>query len=232
MIFQADCMRVLPTLAAQSVDMILADLPYGVTRCAWDSVLPLPELWAQYKRIIKPGGVIALTATQPFASQLVMSCGGWFRYDLIWCKTHSSGFLNANKMPLRAHESVLIFNDRLPTYNPQKTPGAAYVARRRGGSIKSVYDTTTERNDTISNGERFPLSYLTFKNERGLHPTQKPVALFEWLIKTYTNPGELVLDNCAGSGTTGVAALNTGRRFILIERERSYVNTILSRLGN
>lgn len=211
-------------IPSKSIDMILSDLPYGVTaRCAWDVVIPFVPLWRQYKRIIKDNGAICLTATEPFSSMLVMSNQKMFRYDWIWKKPHT-GFFNANRMPLRNHEQILVFYKALPTYNPQKTPGEPYKTGKRGPGDDGIYNVrpkdlliVTDNKD----GMRYPKSVQEFAWDRErLHSTQKPVALFEFLIKTYTNEGELVLDNCMGSGTTAVACINTFRNFLGFELDK------------
>lgn len=216
-----DCLTVMPRLAAGSVDLILCDLPYGTTQNKWDSIIPLDRLWAEYWRIAKPNAAVVLTAAQPFTSALVMSQPDAFRYEWIWEK-EPSGNLNAKRMPMPAHESVLIFSRVPPLYNPQ---GLRPTLRKRGASDNSrtanYGDQKRQPYEQTVTG--YPNSILPFAKERsGFHPTQKPVALMEYLIRTYTNPGDLVLDNCMGSGTTGVAAVNTGRRFIGIERDPGY----------
>jgi site-specific DNA-methyltransferase (adenine-specific) len=232
-LYEDDCFNVFPEIEDESVDMILCDLPYGTTACKWDTILPLEDLWLEYKRLIKPHGAIVLTASQPFTSYLVMSNPDMFRYEWIWEKSNGGGFLLANKMPLKRHENILIFYDKLPQYNPQKTEGTPYSAKRAFGGYfmgekqgKEVAGWVTE-----NDGSRYPTSILNFNNETGLHPTQKPVALFEYLIKTYTNENDLVLDNCAGSGTTGVACQNLNRNCILIEKEPEYCDIIRERMA-
>jgi len=224
-----DCLDVMQGIPDGSVDMVCTDPPYGTTNCKWDSVIPFEPMWAQLKRIVKPNGAIVLTASQPFTSALVMSNVGMFRYDLKWIKTQATGFYNANRMPLRAHEDILVFYRSLPSYNPQKTDGEPYVQKR--GSASNVYqgkDLSVTVNET---GMRHPLSWQVFQRDADkVHPTQKPVALMEYLIRTYTNAGETVLDFTMGSGTTGVAAANTGRRFIGIERDPDYFTIASARV--
>ena len=229
--YQGDCLEVMKGIEDKSIDMILADLPYGTTRNKWDSVIPLEELWEQYERIIKPNGAIVLTAVQIFASQLIMSRQNLFKYDLIWKKTIASGQLNVNKMPLRLHEHILVFYKKQPTYNQQMTKGTPYTINRKATYKGEGYNKQTDSYKE-NTGFRHPTSVLEFSNPRikGGHPTQKPVALFEYLIKTYTNEGDLVLDNCAGSGTTGVACKNLNRNYILIEKEPEYIDIINKRL--
>lgn len=217
--------------------MILCDLPYGTTACKWDTIIPFEPLWEQYKRIIKDNGAIVLTASQPFTSALVMSNSEWFRHEIIWNKTRPSNVLNAKKMFMKYHENILIFYKKLPIFNPQMTQGKPFfkkdVAKRKLGS---VYGKTGEKLgvEHINNGFRFPNTVLRISNDNhnSFHPTQKPVALFEYLIKTYTNEGDLILDNCAGSGTTGIAARNLNRNFILIEKEQEYIDIINKRLDS
>ena len=213
--------------------MILCDLPYGTTSCSWDIIIPFEPLWEQYKRIIKDNGAIVLTASQPFTSALVMSNVEMFKYDLVWNKNLATGFLNANRMPLRSHEEILIFYKKQPIYNPQKIKGKKNHSRGKNkcktnnlyGYHKIAEDNFTEL--------KHPKSVLEIQKEhpsKTIHPTQKPVALFEYLIKTYTNENDLVLDNCAGSGTTGIACINTKRNYILIEKEKEYYDIIIKRI--
>ena len=222
----------MPTLAPQSINLILADLPYGATENKWDVRLPLEPLWAQYKRLLAPGGVVVLTAQQPFSSVLVASNPRWFRYAWVWDKHLVTGFFNAKKQPLRRHEDILIFAPRGRggmTYNPQFSEGKPY--RSRPGAPSTNYR-TTKRLPTENDGRRYPVSIISIPNTRaGGHPTQKPVPLFEYLISTYSNEGDVVLDNVMGSGTAGVACRNTGRRFIGIERESKYFDLAAQRLG-
>jgi DNA modification methylase len=222
-----DCLEVMPTLPDGSVDMILADLPYGTTACKWDTIIPLDALWEQYKRLIKRNGAIVLTASQPFTSALVMSNPGWFRCHWVWDKVNrNTNYGNVRFMPLRRHEDVLVFSASSPTYNPQMGTGAPYVAKRSGARPGVYENGGLYPRDGVNTGTRFPVSVLPIeadrKQEMGLHPTQKPIALMEYLIRTYTNEGETVLDNTMGSGTTGVACVNTGRNFIGIEKDEGY----------
>ena len=227
-----DCLEVMKTLQSGSIDMILCDLPYGTTQNAWDSVLPLDELWKHYERVVKLEGVIVLTAQAPFDKVLAMSNLTLFRYEWIWEKTKSTGFLNANRQPLKAHENILVFYRTQPTYQPQKEPGTPY--KGSGGSSKNDnYGSFGGVREGSADGSRFPRSVLRFPHEtRPVHPTQKPVALFEYLIRTYTLPGQTVLDNCAGSGTTGVAAIQCNRRAILIEQDAAYYAIAQRRIAN
>ena len=225
-IYHGDCLELMKDIPDKSIDMILCDLPYGTTRNKWDSIIPLEPLWEQYERIIKDRGMICLTASEPFASQLISSNYKLFKYDLIWDKKLPTGFLNAKRRPLRRHEQILCFYKKLPTYNPQMTNGEPYDK----GIVKtfsSNYGKQTPVRAKNETGERYPTSILEFSNANQkdkLHPTQKPVELFEYLIKTYTNEGDVVLDNCIGSGTTAIACINTNRFFIGIEKEKEYVD--------
>lgn len=226
-----DCFDVMPTLQAGSVDMILADLPYGTTQCAWDSKLPLEPLWKEYRRICR--GPVVLFAQTPFDKVLGVSNLRSLKYEWIWEKTNATGHLNAKRAPMKAHENILVFYDRPPTYNPIKTTGhVRKTARSKSREGSTVYGEQS-RLDSYDSTERYPRSVLTFASDKQrsrLHPTQKPVALCEYLIRTYSNPGDLVLDNCMGSGTTGVACINTGRRFIGIENNGDYFATAEQRI--
>ena len=222
-ILQGDCLEVMKGIPDKSIDMILCDLPYGTTACKWDTIIPFEPLWKEYKRIIKDNGAIVLTASQPFTSALVMSNLEQFRYELIWSKNRGTGIFNAKKLPMKSHENILVFYKNLPIYNPQMREGKPYTYKQ-GKQSDGFGLNTGKEIITVNNGERYPLSVVNFNSTNGsnTHPTQKPVALFEYLIKTYTNKGDLVLDNCAGSGTTGVACKNLGRNYILIEKEERY----------
>ena len=226
-----DCLERIKEIPDGSVDMILTDPPYGTTACKWDSIIPLEPMWEQLKRVIKPNGAIVMTASQPFTTTLISSNMKTFRYDLKWVKSQGTGFYNANRMPLRAHEDILVWYNSLPTYNPQKTKGKPYKIKR--GSASDVYvgkDLCVTDNVT---GDRHPLSWREFKKDGDkTHPTQKPVALMEYLIKTYTNESETVLDFTMGSGSTGVAAKNLNRDFIGIEMDEEYFNTAKDRIEN
>lgn len=307
-IYNEDCLKGMKRIPDKSIDMILCDLPYGTTACSWDVIIPFDELWRQYKRIIKDAGVIALTASQPFSSQLIMSNIEMFKYNFIWEKNQGSNFLTAKRQPLKIHEDILIFYDdpttamgkttslddvrnylleqkrlsgitnneiyeilgnhmrshyftkgsqfKVPpkkdylklqttgffqrnyeeltnnatiklTYNPQMTVGTKYKSGK--GTSGDVTGNVVKK-QTINDGSRYPTSILKFNRETGLHPTQKPVALFEYLIQTYTNEGDVVLDNCIGSGTTAVAAINTNRQFIGFEKEKEYFDIAIERI--
>lgn len=234
-----DCLDVMKSIESNSVDMVCADLPYGTTSCKWDSVIPLDELWNEYKRVCKRDAAIVLTACQPFTSKLVMSNLKWFKHDWVWKKNKSTGFLNAKHAPLKNHESVLVFCRGRLTYNPQKTHG--HKAVNKYTKHKPDGDTIGNTRKGFSGGgstSRYPVTIQEFKviNQNGLgsekkyHPTQKPVALIEYLINTYTNIGETVLDNSMGSGTTGVACIKTGRNFIGIEKDSGFFDVARERI--
>lgn len=224
-LFHGDCLEIMKQIPDGSVDMILCDLPYGTTRNKWDTVIPFEPLWTQYERITKSNGAIVLFSAEPFTSVAITSNIDMFRYDLIWEKPQGSDFLNANRKPLRAHENILVFYKKQPTYNAQKTDGKPYKAKS-GATTSSNFGRFNGNHYTENkDGKRCPLSVLKFNGEHNkgkVHPTQKPVALLEYLTKTYTNEGDLVLDNCMGSGTTGVACINTNRNFIGIELDQRY----------
>lgn len=244
-VIQGDCLEVMKDIPDGSVDMILADLPYGTTACKWDTIIPFEPLWKQYKRVIKDNGAIVLTASQPFTSALVMSNIKMFKYEWIWDKKRHSNPLIAKKQPLNNYENIVVFYSSQPTYNPQpyklhtekqlsnKGVGNTHISETKGTT--SITNEGRKNVDGIGYPRRIikdiPVHNNLSSDKNGLHPTQKPVALFEYLIKTYTNEGDLVLDNVAGSGTTGVACQNTGRNYILIEQDTDYVKIINERLG-
>lgn len=214
-----DCLQLMRAIPDGSVDMIMCDLPYGTTQNKWDSILPLDELWSHYRRICR--GAIVLTAQTPFDKVLGASNLGLLKYEWIWEKEMGSGHLNAKIAPLKSHENVLVFYNKPPTYNPQFEFGAKPYSVV-SGNASSNYG-SQEQTKTENDGRRYPKTVLRFNRDKSkLHPTQKPVALMEYLIRTYTGEGDLVLDNCMGSGTTGVAAINTGRRFIGMEQNPEY----------
>lgn len=226
-----DCLELMKDIPDGSVDLVLCDLPCGTTKNKWDTVIPLDLLWNQYERIIKENGTILLFAQTPFDKVLGASHIKWLKYEWIWEKDNSTGFLNANKMPLKKTENILVFYKNLPAYNPQKTVGKPYKCKQGSGSSNWNYDQTQGGYVTENNGERFPTNLIKFNRDRdGFHPTQKPVALLEYLIKTYTNECEVVLDNCMGSGSTGVACVNTNRHFIGIEIDEGYFNIAKKRI--
>jgi len=231
-----DCLELLPFVPDKSIDMILCDLPYGTTQNKWDSIIDLPSLWAQYERVIKDNGAIVLTAQTPFDKVLGVSNLKLLKYEWIWEKTSATGHLNAKKMPMKAHENVLVFYKKPPTYNPQMTTGHARkvstAAHGRDSQKSSNYGDYGRT--TYDSTERYPRSVVEFAKDvqkTALNATQKPVALMEYLIKTYTNPGELVLDNTIGSGTTAVAARNTGRDFLGMESDEDEYDKACERLS-
>ena len=215
-LYNADCFDVMDLLPGESVDMVLTDLPYGTTRNKWDTPLPLDKLWSRLLRIIKPNGAIVLFAQTPFDKILGASNIKLLRYEWIWVKRQGSGHLNAKKMPLKRHENLLVFYKKPPKYNPQMTVGKPYFAK--SGRASTNYD-VQKTVYTVNSGTRYPTSVLEFNSEKGYHPTQKPVTLCEYLICTYTDEGETVLDCCMGSGTTGVACRRLNREFIGIEKD-------------
>ena len=228
-----DCLDIMLGLPAGSVDAIITDLPYGTTACAWDTVIPFEPLWAEVRRLLKPQGIFVTTAAQPFTSYLVTSNPKWFRYAMVWIKNRATGFLDANRRPLNNIEDILVFAPGRHTYNPQMTTGARH---KRGGKRRSKpnthYRDFYEPGPTWSD-QHYPTRTLEFPVVRPhtAHPTQKPQALAEYLIRTYTNRGDLVLDPCMGSGTTGLAALATGRRFIGIEKDPAYAALAAARVA-
>lgn len=217
------CLEALVSVPDASVDMVLADLPYGTTQCAWDSCIPLAPLWAQYRRICK--GPVVLFAQTPFDKVLGASNLSMLKYEWIWEKTNATGHLNAKKMPMKAHENILVFYDKTPIYNPIKTFGHVRKAAKKHGDGSPVYGKQCLDGVAYDSTERYPRSVIEFASDKqvsNLHPTQKPVALCDYLIRTYTNPMDIVLDNCMGSGTTGVAALAAGRQFIGIDDDAEF----------
>jgi site-specific DNA-methyltransferase (adenine-specific) len=227
---QGDCLEIMKEIPDKSVDMILCDLPYGTTRNKWDSVIPLKNLWEQYNRIIKENGAVVLFSQFPFTITVAQSNIENFKYEWIWQKDNGTGFLNSKKMPLKIHENILVFYKKLPTYNPQMRTGyKPYIQKSGRGS--SNYGEQI-RVVTENNGTRHPIDIIEFKRDKEkLHPTQKPVELLEYLIKTYTNEGETVLDNCMGSGSCGVACVNTNRCFIGIELDKNYFKIAKERIN-
>ena len=219
-LYNGDCFDIMPMIPDHSIDMIMTDLPYGITTCKWDTPLDLDRLWKEYKRMLVKGGAVILSATQPFAARLIMSNPKWFRHEVIWEKDNGSNCFNVNRMPFQVHENILVFCERGTIYNPQMTDGKAYGRIQKGSRYQHLGP--TERITTTNHGNRYPRSVQKFKRDYGklIHPTQKPVALYEWIIKTYSNENALILDNCAGSGTTAIAARNYNRRWILIEKDK------------
>ena len=237
-IIQGDCLEVMKEIEDKSIDMILCDLPYRTTACKWDTIIPFEPLWEQYKRIIKDNGAIVLTASQPFTSALVMSNIKMFKYEWVWDKKTGLGFLDAKFRPLKSHENILIFgfggvsngSKIKMNYFPQ---GVISNIKTKKNKVKyeGLHSNPSKKNYKTT-GTNYPKSIQSFLKDTGLHPTQKPVALFEYLIRTYSNEGDLVLDNCAGSGTTAIAAINTKRNYILIEKEPEYVKICEERIKN
>jgi len=241
-IYHGDCLDIMKDVPDGSIDMILCDLPYGTTACKWDAIIPFELLWGQYERIVASNGAVVLTASQPFTSALVMSKPKWFRHEWIWQKNRGSNFALLKWQPFKEHESILVFSKETANYYP------IMEERSESGKSRCVYTfnnkvtSETINNQTFynQNGERRklnenlrnPSSVQKFNTEVGLHPTQKPVSLFEYLIKTYTNKGETVLDNCIGSGTTAIACINTGRNFIGIEKEQEYFDIATKRVSD
>ena len=214
----------------KSIDMILCDLPYGITHNKWDTIIPFDKLWAQYKRIIKDNGAILLFSQMPFGASLIMSNPKMFRYEWIWEKNQAVGFLNAKKMPLRKHENILVFYKHLPTYNPQGLIKLDEPIQEKGSANRNGKNYGVADKSFIRTHTNYPTDIITFSKDAGYHPTQKPVALLEYLIKTYTNEGDLVLDNCMGSGSTGVACVNTNRDFIGMELNEEYFKIACERI--
>lgn len=229
-IYQQDCLEGMKFIPDKSIDMILCDLPYGTTRNKWDSIIPLDELWDQYNRIIKDNGVIVLNCQNPFTSQLISSNYEMYKYSWVWSKSQVSGFLNAKKQPLREHEDIAVFYKKQCTYNPQMTKGKMQL--KNTGGATSNYN-KFEAQPHLSD-EYYPKTILDFPLRRFKdgHPTQKPVELCEYLIKTYTNENDIVLDNCAGSGTTLVAAKRLRRRYLGFETESKYIEMANVRLDS
>ncbi|MBB5066157.1 site-specific DNA-methyltransferase [Granulicella mallensis] len=228
-IILGDCLEQMAKLPAGIVDMVLTDLPYGTTSNAWDSVIPMEKLWAEWKRVCKPGAPIVLFTQQPFTTTVAASNLKQLRTEWIWEKPQGTGFLNCHVYPLKNHENILVFCDKTPPYNPQKEYGhkTYKTGRRKGSSNYRPFDRVTE---TVNvDGSRYPKTVLEFKQDKGLHPTQKPLDLCEYLIRTYTNAGDTVLDCTMGSGTTIVAALNTGRKGIGIEQDQKYFDIAAQR---
>jgi len=228
-------MELMKYIPDRSVDMILCDLPYGMTACKWDSIIPFDKLWNEYERIIKDNGAIVLTASQPFTSALVMSNPKLFKYELIWEKGKATGHTLCNIRPMKAHENIVVFSKGKHTYNPQFISGTKYKARNNVSIYKNRNKdwNISHGNRKDNNGFRYPRSVIKLSNINKIeqHPTQKPVELFEYLIRTYSNEGDLVLDNCIGSGTTAVACKQTNRRFIGMDNNQEYVNMANKRLN-
>ena len=230
-LMKGDCLELMKQIPDGSVDMILCDLPYGTTQNSWDSVIDLAALWSQYERICS--GPIVLTAQTPFDKVLGVSNIKFLKYEWVWEKTHPTGHLNAKRAPMKAHENVLVFYKKQPIYNPIKTSGHKRKTATKRHDFTETYGKQTFDELPYDSTERYPRSVLVFPSDKQtskLHPTQKPVALMEYMIRTYTNEGMTVLDNCMGSGTTGVACANTGRKFIGIEMDEKYFEIAKNRV--
>ena len=236
-LMQGDCLERMKEIPSGSVDMILCDLPYGTTACKWDSVIPFEPLWEQYKRVIKKHSPVVLFGTQPFTTALISSNLKWFKYEWIWHTSKCGSAFTSKYRPQQKHENVCVFGDRRIVYNPIMEEGEPYYRKRAkndGSKPNNHRLGVVSESETINTGFRYPSTVQFFqqkwRRQDQLHPTQKPVALMEYLIRTYTNEGETVLDNCMGSGTTGVACVNTGRKFIGVERETQYFNVAKDRI--
>jgi len=239
-ILLGDCLELMKDIPNGSIDMILCDLPYGTTACKWDAIIPFDKLWEQYERVAKPNAPIVLTASQPFTSALVMSNPKLFKCEWIWQKNRGSNFATTKYQPMKEHESVLVFCKGVANYYPIMQPRAEggksrakYIINPSNTGKRDAYNGMTETETRVLNEDlRVPSSIQKFNTEVGLHPTQKPVTLFEYLIKNYSKENDLVLDNCAGSGTTAIACLNTKRQFIVMEKEQKYYDIILKRVAD
>ncbi len=237
---QGDCLELMKDIPDGSIDMILCDLPYGTTECKWDSILSFEILWKQYKRIIKDSGAIVLNATQPFTSNLILSNIGMFKYSLVWKKTRVQGFAQAPYRFMTEHEDIVVFsrggcakNAKIRMkYNPQGLIYSPRIVKGKKADASPHRIRKTDQKDFVSEWTNYPKSIIEIGSDfKTIHPTQKPVALNEYLIKTYTNEGDLVLDNCMGSGSTGVACVNTNRNFIGMELDENYFNIAKKRIN-
>lgn len=230
-LYFGDCLEIMPQLEDDSVDLLLVDLPYGTTACKWDSIIPLDKLWEQYNRICKENAAMVFTTAQPFTTILAFSNLDNLRYEWIWEKPQGTNPMNAKVMPLKSHENILVFYRKKPKYNPQmwySTPYSGFSSDEK--KIGEVYGEAKSKHRDNPEGSRYPKTVLKYGQEKGLHPTQKPVALMEYLIKTYSDEGDVVMDNTMGSGTTGVAAMNTYRKFIGIESDEKYFEIAKNRI--
>ncbi len=232
-IYNMDCLEGMKLIDDKSVDMILCDLPYGTTACKWDTIIPFEPLWEQYKRVIKDNGAIVMTAQQPFTTALINSNLTDFRYTWVWDKGYSTGFANCKKMPMKRHEDICVFYKKLPLYKPQglKKITPKDKLRKKGGAGEVMGVNGVEGKVYSQTHTNYPNTIINTKKETTKHPTGKPVALFEYLIKTYTNEGETVLDNCMGSGTTAIACLNTNRNYIGFELDATYFDIANKRIN-
>jgi len=236
MIIHGDCLEKMADIPDGSIDMVLCDPPYGTTACKWDSIIPLEPMWRHLKRLIKPNGAIVMTSSQPFTTTLISSNMKMFKGEQIWLKTRPTNVLNAKKMMMKWHENIVIFYEKLPTFNPQMREGEPYYKKNyKQDRSKGTLGKTGEKDgyEHFNSGTRYPKTVIEIKNpnNKSLHPTQKPVALMEYLIKTYTNEGDTVLDFAMGSGTTGVACKNLNRSFVGIEQEQKYFDIAKKRIS-
>ena len=232
-LMKGDCLERMHAIPYGSVDLIFTDPPFGTTKCSWDSIIPFEPMWAELKRVIKPNGAIVLFGAEPFSSLLRCSNIKDFKYDWVWEKSKATGFLNSKRQPLRAHEIISVFYSKPPTYTPQMTEGVAYNKGVRKEQTQNDVYGSFDQVEVKSDGLRFPRSVQYFKtaeSEGGFHKTQKPVALLEYLIKTYTQENETVLDFTFGSGSTGVACVNSNRNFIGVELDENYFNIAEKRI--
>lgn len=234
-LLNGDCLELMKDVPDESVDLILCDPPYGTTACSWDSVLPFDKLWKEYNRILKPNGAAVLFSAQPFTTQLISSNPKAFRYCWYWLKNQATGFTFAKYQPMRRVEDICVFYRKMPTYNPQGLvvlPEEKQKVRRKSRPKReSIYKTRTLMKEYVPRFTNYPKNVLQFNTERGLHPTQKPVPLLEYLVRTYTNEGDTILDNCMGSGSTGVAVKRVGgRHFIGIEQNKQYFDIARERI--
>lgn len=230
-LYHGDCLKIMPKFK-QKFDMVLTDPPYGTTACKWDSIIPLEPMWKQLKKLIKPNGAIAMTASQPFTTTLISSNIKIFRYCWIWEKTLFTNFALVKKQPAKKHEDVCIFYYKQPTYNPQMETGKPYTDKKRSRTMGVLNNALPMKKEIINTGTRYPSSVQKFSNgnNNSLHPTQKPIALMEYLIKTYTNENETILDFTSGSGTTGIACERTNRKWIMIEKEEKHCEITVKRI--
>lgn len=230
-ILLGDCLELYKDIEPKSIDLILTDLPYGTTACKWDTIIPFDKLWEMVNYLLKPNGAFITTASQPFTSALVMSNPKMFRYSLVWNKKFAGNFANANRCPMKTHEDILLFYLKQPTFNPLKTKRDKPIKTGKISNPEFMFDKKFKQTKKEYN-EKFPISILDFPRDIGrtIHPTQKPIALFEYLLKTYTNEGMTIFDPCMGSGTTGVACINTNRNFIGIEKDETYFNIAKNRI--
>jgi site-specific DNA-methyltransferase (adenine-specific) len=233
-IYNIECLEGMKAIPDRSIDMILCDLPYGTTNCKWDIIIPFEPLWEQYHRVIKENGAIVLFGCEPFSSRLRLSNLKNYKYDLIWDKVKGTGFLNAKRQSMRNHEIISIFYKKQCTYNPQKTEGHKNIKSYRSKKLQTDVYGEMKNDYSYESTERYPRSIQTFSTDTrnsSLHPTQKPVALLEWLIKTYSNENEIILDNCMGSGSTAIACINTNRKYIGFELDKNYYGIAINRIS-